>query len=123
MAQTPAVFYSNDERIDYTPVAVLAAGDVINIGGIAMINTTDYPAADLAAAKVHSLARVGVFKVPKITGAMTVGLRIYWDPAGSPIGGTAASGAATTVSVATLSLGIVAAAAASGDATVKVVLL
>jgi predicted RecA/RadA family phage recombinase len=118
MAQTPALRYTDTaDAIDYTPGSAVTAGAVIVLGSMVAIATQD-----IAANEKGSLALEGVFVVPKITGALTVGVPIYWDPAGNPVGGTAGSGAATGTAGALKKMGYVAEAAASGDATVKVVL-
>lgn len=118
MAQVPAVRHqSTADAIDYTPGSAVTAGNVVVLGSVVAIATQD-----IAANELGSLALEGVFSVPKITGALTVGVPIYWDPAGNPVGGTAGSGAATGTAGSLKKMGYVAAAAASGDATVKVIL-
>lgn len=53
----------------------------------------------------------GVFDLPKATGALTVGQKIYWDNTAGNVTGTATSNTR---------VGVCVAAAASGDATASV---
>ena len=115
MAQTAATMYSDDGAIDYTPTSAVTAGDVVVLGSIVGVAVTD-----IAANAKGALVIDGVFKVPKITGAITVGSKIYWDPAGSPVTGDASSGAATTTAGSLKVMGYAVAAAASGDSYVYV---
>jgi len=115
MAQTPATTVSGSGAIDYTPGSAVTAGNVVVLGSIVAVSVTD-----IAANEKGSLAISGLFRVPKITGAITVGSKIYWDPAGTPVTGDAASGAATTTAGALKVMGYATAAAASGDSYVIV---
>lgn len=115
MAQTAATFYSADDGIDYTPGSAVTAGDVIVLGSIVAVAIDD-----IAANQKGSLQIDGIFKVPKITGAITVGSKIYWDPAGTPVTGDASSGAATTTAGSLKVMGYAVLAAASGDSYVYV---
>jgi predicted RecA/RadA family phage recombinase len=113
--QTPTVFVQDGEAIDYTPVAAVYAGDVVLLGDIPAIAKTD-----IAANKLGALATEGIFAAPKITGAVTVGAAVYWSATADPVGGTAGTGAATTVQLNNKLMGYAILAAASGDATVLV---
>jgi predicted RecA/RadA family phage recombinase len=118
MAQTPCVRKQNPgEAIDYTPVAAVLAGTVVEIGRNAFIADVYIPAGELG-----SLAITGVFDVPKASGAITVGDDIYWDNDGSPNSGDASSGAATTTASGNRLLGKAVAAALTGDTYVCVAL-
>ncbi len=94
MAQTPCIKYATGESIDYTPVGATAAGTVVVLGtrlvGIAPL--------DIAAGELGALDLVGVWRVPKVTGSITVGSALYWDNDANPLNGTAGSGAFTTTS-------------------------
>lgn len=92
MAQTPAVLRSSDCSIDYTPGSAKTAGDVVVIG----TNLIGITTSDIAADTLGSLAVEGIFNVPKDASAVTVGLPLYWDADGDPVGGTAGSGAFST---------------------------
>lgn len=118
MAQTPCVRKQNPgEAIDYTPVAAVLAGTVVEIGRNAFIADVDIPAGELG-----SLAIAGVFDVPKASGAVTAGDDIYWDNDDSPNSGDASSGAATTTASGNKLLGKAVAAALTGDTYVRVAL-
>ena len=74
-----AIFIQEGASIDYTPVADVAAGDVVVQGDLVGIAKLDIPANTLGA-----LAVEGVFDVPKATGASTAiaaGKTVYWDVA------------------------------------------
>lgn len=109
MAQTPALTYSDDGQIDYTPSGAVTGGDVVVLNGIVGVAVTD-----IAANKKGSLATEGIFKLPKTTAAVVRGLPIHWDPTGSPDSGTAASGAANQLGVGTYA-GMCVEASGSGD--------
>lgn len=117
MAQVPATRFSGVDYIDYTPGSAVTAGDVIVQGSVVGIATSD-----IAANALGALAIVGVFKCPKITGSIAVGTKLYWDPAGDPVGGTAGTGAVTATAGSLKCIGYAALAAVSGDATVPVIL-
>jgi predicted RecA/RadA family phage recombinase len=108
MAQTPALTYSDDGAIDYTPGSAVTGGSVVVLNGIVGVAVTDIAANDLG-----SLATRGLFKLPKTTAAMVRGLPVHWDPTGSPDSGDASSGAANQLGVGTYA-GILAETAASG---------
>ena len=92
MAQTPAVFVQTGKSIDYTPSSAVTAGDVVVQGKLVGIAKIDIEADILGA-----LSTEGVFDVPKDSSNVTaVGTALYWDADGSPVGGTALSGAFTT---------------------------
>jgi predicted RecA/RadA family phage recombinase len=79
MAQTPALMYSGDSAIDYTPSRPSLAATSSSSGRFPMIAT-----GDIAAGAKGSLAVEGVWKVPKATGAFTAGDAVYWHTGGSP---------------------------------------
>jgi predicted RecA/RadA family phage recombinase len=71
------VFVQEGASIDYTPVADVAAGDVVVQGELVGIAKLDIPANTLGA-----LAVEGVFDFPKATGvstAIATGANVYWD--------------------------------------------
>lgn len=118
MAQTPAIRkQSTGDAIDYTPVAAVTAGAVVEVGGYAYIADVD-----IAAGVLGALATNGVFDVPKATGSISAGANVYWDNNGSPNVGDASSGAATGTATGNTLLGQAVADAASGDTYVRVVL-
>lgn len=95
--------------IDYTPGSQVYGGDVVLVDNIPLIALED-----IAATELGALATEGVFKVPKKTGAWTLGLPVYWDPTGDPDGGTAGTGAWSQVPNGYFG-GYATAAALSGD--------
>ena len=116
MAQTAATRWSSEgDSIDYTPGSAVTGGDVVVLGDVVGVAEND-----IAANAKGALALEGVFKVPKITGALAVGVKVYWDPAGSPVTGDANSGAATGTAGSLKLMGYASLAAASGDSYVYV---
>lgn len=94
MAQTAAKrISSSGASIDYTPSAAVVAGDVVEIGTIPLVATQA-----IAASVLGSLACEGVFDVPKTSDIFAVGDAVYWNSSGSPVTGTASSGAADNAS-------------------------
>ncbi|MDD4888321.1 MAG: DUF2190 family protein [Phycisphaerae bacterium] len=93
MAQTPVEFVATGaEVIPHTPGSAVTAGDVVVQGklvGVAKL--------DIAANVKGSLAINGRMKFPKDSSNLSsVGAAVYWDADGSPVGGTALSGALTS---------------------------
>lgn len=109
MAQVPALTYSNDGAIDYTPAAAVTGGDVVVLNGIVGIAPTDIAANDQGSLQIE-----GIFKVPKTTAAITRGLPVYWNATGDPDSGTSGTGAANQLGTGVY-MGIAAEATASGD--------
>lgn len=105
MAQ--ATFVQDGDAIDYTPVADVAAGDVIVQGDL--IGVARQP---IAANTLGSLAVTGVFDFAKLAAlVLAIGALVYWDDAAN---------VATNVSAGNKLLGKVVKAAAGADATVRV---
>lgn len=119
MPQSPALRYQDEDcAIDYTPVAAVSVGDVIVLGTRVFIAPVD-----IAANAKGSLATEGIWRVPKITGAILVLDPIYWNPTGDPDNGTAGTGAATkTPAAGAYFMGFAVEAAASSDDYVKLAL-
>lgn len=114
MAQTPATrFTSDDEKLDYTPASAITGGDVTIINGLAAIAEID-----IASGEQGAIVYCGQFKVPKDTSTFALGDPVYWNASGSPVTGTASSGAATTTIGANTFMGFAIAAAATGDSEV-----
>lgn len=109
MPQVPALTYSCDEAIDYTPSSAVTGGDVVVLNGIVGVAVTDIAANDKG-----SLTVEGLFKLPKTTAAWVRGLPVHWNPTGDPDSGTAGTGAANQLGVGTYA-GVCAETAASGD--------
>jgi predicted RecA/RadA family phage recombinase len=95
--------------LDYTPTSAVSQGDVIVQGELVCVANRD-----IAANELGALAVEGVFALPKATisgSALTVGTKLYWD---------AVSDVVTTTSSSNKTVGYVATAAATDDATVDV---
>lgn len=101
-------FIESGERLDYTVGSgeTITSGDVIIKGEIIGIALNDGVEGD-----VVTLLLEGVFELPKATGAITLGAKVYWVAADSNLS-TSASG--NTL------VGVAWAAALSGDTTVNV---
>lgn len=114
MAQTPATRYvSEGDGIDYTPSSAITGGDVNVLNGMVTIAEID-----IASGKQGALVVEGLFKTPKDTSVFALGDPVYWNPTGSPVVGTASSGAATSTVGDYALMGVAVAAAATGDSTV-----
>ncbi len=97
--------------------AAVVSGKVVVIGTVVAVAL-----GDIAAGAAGDVAVKEVYSVPKATGVIAQGARVYWDADGNPVGGTAGTGAATTTAASNTLMGYAAEGAASGDATVNVAL-
>jgi predicted RecA/RadA family phage recombinase len=107
-----AIYVQDDDYVDYTPSADVAAGDVIVQEDLVGVARKPIPANTLGA-----LAVEGVFSFPKAAGAasgMPAGTRVYWDATDVVVTATAGTNKL---------LGKTTAACADGDTTVRVRLL
>ncbi len=110
-----AQFVHDGDAIDYTPASAVVAGQVVVRNSLIAIAKLA-----IAANQLGALAVKGVFDVAKVTGVIAEGTDIYWDADGDPLGGTAGTGCATTVSTDNTYMGKSTAAAGSTDETVRV---
>lgn len=102
-------YIQEGKALNYTPSgADVLSGDFILLGSIGAIAKTD-----ITDGKTGAVHISGVFSVPKATGAIAQGAKLYWSVANSNL--------TTTASGNTL-VGVAADAAASGDANVKILL-
>lgn len=101
--------------LPYVPASAASAGDCVSIGSLFGMVATD-----LAASERGSVVVSGQVSMPKVTGAISRGARVYWNPTGDPVSGTAGSGAITTSDSAGFLVGYAVEAAVSGDANVTV---
>jgi len=102
-------FVQEGKTLNYTPSgADVASGDFVLIGAIGAIAKTD-----IADGKTGALHISGVYSVPKASGAVTQGAKLYWSTANSNL---------TTTATDNTIVGVAAEAAASGDANVKILL-
>lgn len=99
--------------LPYTPGSAKDAGTVQASGAITGIIATD-----LAANERGSMVVSGTVKMPKVTGAISVGAKLYWNATGDPVGGTAGSGAVTVTDTDGYAIGYAVEAALSGDSAV-----
>ena len=115
MAQTPAIYRAKGDKIDYTPVGAVIAGQVIVLGDIIGVAEKDIPAGD-----VGSLSVKGSWDLPKTSDAFSQGDDVFWNASGNPVVGTAGTGAADNATG--VLIGKAADDAAETDAYVRTVL-
>ena len=120
MAQTPANYVFPGASLPYTGAGTEVPGQVIEVGTVPMIVET----VDPNAATAMNLSSGGVWNVPKDTSTFSAGDAVYWDSNGSPVTGTASSGAATSTASGNNLMGLVTplGAALTGDSYVQVLL-
>ena len=100
--------YQGDCKVDYTPSSAVAVGDVVVLNDLFCV--AELP---IAANRKGALSTEGGYILPKASGAIGQGAIVYWD---------ATNGNITTTSTSNKRAGKAAEAAASGDATVKVLI-
>ncbi len=113
-----ARFIQDGEAIDYTPNADVPAGKVVVVGARVGVSKVPIPANTLGA-----LATEGLFDAVKVNGVINDGAAVYWDEDGNPQGGTAGTGAATTVSGGNTFMGFAVGAALETAETVRLDLI
>lgn len=102
-------FVQEGKTLDYTASgADVASGEFVVVGILGGVAKTA-----IADGKTGAVCICGVFSVAKASGAVTQGAKLYWNSSNSNL--------TTTASGNTL-VGVAAAAAASGDSTVKILL-
>lgn len=101
-------FVQEGKALNYTAGADIVSGDFVLIGTIGGIAKTA-----IANGKVGAVHVTGIFNVAKATGAITQGAKLYWDNTNKVL---------TTTASGNTIVGVAAAAAASGDATVAILL-
>ena len=102
-------YIQEGKALDYTPSgADVASGDLVIIGTIAGIAKTN-----IADGKTGAVHICGVFSVPKATGTVAQGAKLYWSSANSNV---------TTTATRNTLVGVAASAAASGDASIPLLL-
>jgi len=84
--------YQAGDFLDYTPAAVKVAGEMVQVGGQAGMCATVIAASTLGALQVKGVIKV---RAAAVTGGD--GDIVGWDEDGDPYGGTAGTGAATTI--------------------------
>lgn len=101
--------------IDHTPSGALDAGEVVVQN--ALVGVTREA---IAASVAGTLIVAGIVEMVKITGTIAVGIALYWDTTGDPLGGSAGTGAATATSGGNSFVGFVVTAAGGTEQTVVV---
>ena len=101
-------FIQDGKTLNYTAGANIVSGQFVLIGAIGGVAI-----ADIANGATGVVRVKGVFSVPKASGAVTQGAKLYWDATNSVL---------TTTASGNTIVGVAAAAAQSGDATVQVLL-
>lgn len=99
-------FVQDGEVLTLTAPYAVASGGGAKVGSIFGV-----ACGTVADAAEGEFAVVGVFDLPKASGAITQGAKVYWDDTNKVVTGTASGN--------TL-IGVAVKAAASGDATVRV---
>lgn len=101
-------YVQEGKTLNYTAGADITSGQLVLIGTIGGVAKTD-----IANGKTGAVHVCGVFSIPKATGAVTQGAKLYWDESESEV---------TTTATDNTLIGVAAAAAASGDSNVHVLL-
>lgn len=109
-----ATFVQEGNKVDYTPGADVAAGDVVVQGS--MVGFSPRP---ISSGLLGALIVAGLVDFVKAAVAITAGAAVYWDADGDPVGGTAGTGALTTTSTDNTFVGWAVAAAADTDTTAR----
>jgi len=116
MAQTPGFYYKTGRIVPYTPPSTaVTAGDVVVIGTVPLLAPLD-----IAVGALGELHVDGEWDLPKDTSTFTAGDAVYWNATGSPVTGTASSGAATSTASGANLVGWCTADAATGVDRVRV---
>lgn len=101
-------YVQEGKALNYTAGADIKSGDFVLIGALGGVAKTD-----IANGKSGAVHVKGVFSVAKASGAITQGAKLYWNSTNSNL---------TTTASGNTFVGVAAEAAASGDATVKLLL-
>jgi len=110
-------FVSAGLSIDHTPDGAIDAGEVVVQGSLVTIAKVP-----IAATVLGALAASGVFDVVQAAVTFAIGGPVYWDADGDPVGGTAGTGAATTVATANRFMGYALEVTEAIDTTVRMIL-
>ncbi len=108
---TETKHYKDGLALDHTPAAALTAGQMLQVAGMAAIAITDIAASILGAVQITGLIKAAAAAVVGNAGDV-----VWWDEDGDPVGGTAGSGAATTIAAnGDFAIGSLGAALAAAD--------
>ena len=100
--QTPNIFAKPGRMRDYSPAADVYAGDVVVIGTQVYLSPVDigYSATTGLGAQGTplrgSLHADGLWRLNKDSSTFADGAPVYWNPTGTPVVGTAGTGAASS---------------------------
>lgn len=101
-----AIFYQTGDVIDYTAAENLSFGDVVDL-----TTRIGVAGADIAKDAAGPVQVTGVYRIPKASGAVTVGQALYWAKSAKNL---------TTTADSNTPAGWAVAPAASGDPDVLV---
>ena len=101
-------FVRKGDSIEFVATGAIVSGAIVEVGTLAGVSFGSYA---IGATAVIDLC--GVYELPKVAGAITLGAKLYSN----------AAGAATTTVGTNVFLGYAYSAQASGDATVQVRLI
>jgi len=101
-------YIQKGDSIEFVATEAIASGAIVEVGALAGISAGKYDIGDTVV-----VGLCGVYEVPKVSGAITLGAKLYSN----------ASGSATTTVSTHVFLGYAFSAQASGDTTVKVRLI
>ncbi|WP_428558577.1 MAG: DUF2190 family protein [Solidesulfovibrio sp. DCME] len=110
-------YIQSGDRLKFSISEAVASGQPVVVG-----TRVGVACGDIAAGDSGILEMKGVFSLPKKTGAITQGQPVYFDADGDPLGGTAGTGAVTTVASGNTPAGFAFEAAAETDTTIRVCL-
>lgn len=99
-------YIESGEVLDWTATADVTSGQVVAIGDLVGVALGTVKSGEIVSVRLK-----GVFEVPKATGAITLGAKVYWN-------GTGATATATDNKL----MGYAWTAQASADTSVRVVL-
>jgi len=116
MAQTPCKKVQAGSLIPDPSTTTRTVGDVVVLGSIPLI----VAACDPNLPGKNTLASDEIYDVPKDTSTFTAGDAVYWDDNGSPVTGTALSGAASSSASGNNLMGFATEDAATGASYVRV---
>ena len=92
MAQTPVLYRKPGQVLAYLATGDKIAGEVVTVGTRPLVVVS---AIDFSENPIGSVYADGVLDLPQAAEIIQAGDRVYWDENGSPVTGTALSGAAT----------------------------
>lgn len=98
----------------------VTGADILSGAPVLMGATLGVAQTDINDTLSGSVEIEGVYEIRKATGAISQGVKLYWDADGNPVVGASQTGALTTTADGNTYAGIAYAAAGSTDPTVKI---